>query len=75
MQNGKALDLGVSADSSLYSWLRANAHTYGFVRTVPSENWHWYASCMAMRCVQAADLVCDASLREYRPGSPKASYT
>jgi D-alanyl-D-alanine carboxypeptidase len=33
--------------------LSANAHRYGFVRTVPSENWHW----------------------EYRPGSPRASFT
>jgi LAS superfamily LD-carboxypeptidase LdcB len=24
-----------------YKWLLKNAFTYGFVRTVPSEDWHW----------------------------------
>lgn len=34
-QNGLALDLSTSA------WLAANASRFGFVRTVPSENWHY----------------------------------
>ena len=34
-QNGLALDLSTS------SWLAANAQRFGFVRTVPSEPWHY----------------------------------
>jgi len=37
---GIALDLN-AASAGVYSWLANNARTYGFVRTVPSENWHW----------------------------------
>jgi hypothetical protein len=37
---GAALDLN-AASAGVYSWLASNARTYGFVRTVPSENWHW----------------------------------
>jgi hypothetical protein len=48
---GKALDLSLSG--AAYSWMRSNAQAHGFVRTVPTETWHW----------------------EYRPGSPRASYT
>jgi LAS superfamily LD-carboxypeptidase LdcB len=50
-QNGIALDL--STGGGVYSWLAGNAHKFGFVRTVPTEAWHW----------------------EYRPGSPRSSYT
>ena len=25
----------------IYQWLIENAHKYGFIRTVPSERWHW----------------------------------
>jgi hypothetical protein len=34
-QNGKAIDVTTS------SWLAKNAPKFGFVRTVPSEPWHW----------------------------------
>lgn len=29
------------ASSAVYQWLYKNAHTYGFIRTVQSEPWHW----------------------------------
>jgi LAS superfamily LD-carboxypeptidase LdcB len=39
---GAALDLSVGATSSAtYKWMAANAKTFGFKRTVPSEPWHW----------------------------------
>ncbi|QSQ25319.1 peptidoglycan-binding protein [Pyxidicoccus parkwayensis] len=41
-QGGIATDLNVgSTSSSTYRWLAAHAKEYGFVRTVPSEPWHW----------------------------------
>ncbi len=41
-QGGIAVDIQVGAtSSSAYKWLAANAHKYGFKRTVPSEPWHW----------------------------------
>ena len=41
-QGGIAVDVQVgSTSSSTYKWLAANAHKYGFARTVPSEPWHW----------------------------------
>jgi hypothetical protein len=39
-QSGEALDLNTSA-SGVLNWLNANAGKFGFVRTVPSEPWHW----------------------------------
>ena len=39
-QSGHALDLNTSA-SGVLTWLNANAASFGFERTVPSENWHW----------------------------------
>ncbi len=39
-QSGHALDLNTSAPGVL-SWLNAHAGSFGFKRTVPSENWHW----------------------------------
>jgi hypothetical protein len=39
-QSGHALDLNTS-DPGVYSWLTANAGSFGFQRTVPSEIWHW----------------------------------
>jgi LAS superfamily LD-carboxypeptidase LdcB len=27
--------------SAVYQWLYNNAHTYGFIRTVQTEPWHW----------------------------------
>jgi hypothetical protein len=37
---GIALDLNAKAPG-VYAWLAKNAITYGFIRTVPSERWHW----------------------------------
>ncbi len=39
-QSGHALDLNTSS-SGVYSWLSAHGSSYGFKRTVPSEDWHW----------------------------------
>jgi len=39
-QNGKALDIAV-ANPKVFDWMKKNASKFGFVRTVPSENWHW----------------------------------
>lgn len=39
-QSGLALDLNMHL-SGVSSWLASHAATYGFRRTVPSENWHW----------------------------------
>ena len=36
-QNGIALDIS----SRDYAYLAANAHRFGFIRTVVSERWHW----------------------------------
>jgi hypothetical protein len=37
---GIALDLN-TASGGVYTWMTNNARKYGFVRTVPSETWHW----------------------------------
>jgi len=37
---GLALDLN-TASPGVYNWLANHARTYGFIRTVPSELWHW----------------------------------
>ncbi|MFO0566211.1 MAG: thrombospondin type 3 repeat-containing protein [Polyangiaceae bacterium] len=39
-QSGHALDLNTSSPG-VYSWLSKHAGSYGFKRTVPSEDWHW----------------------------------
>ncbi len=39
-QSGYALDLNTQ-DYGVLRWLNRNAARYGFVRTVPSEDWHW----------------------------------
>ncbi|MDB4933740.1 MAG: D-alanyl-D-alanine carboxypeptidase [Labilithrix sp.] len=39
-QSGHALDLNTKAPG-VNAWLSRNAATYGFRRTVPSENWHY----------------------------------
>ncbi|KAJ3096340.1 hypothetical protein HDU97_006013 [Phlyctochytrium planicorne] len=39
-QNGIALDISVS-QTKTYNWLVAHAKANGFIRTVPSEKWHW----------------------------------
>ncbi|MEO9779013.1 MAG: M15 family metallopeptidase [Paracoccaceae bacterium] len=42
-QNGTALDIPVSGGPGLpvYDWLAVHATSFGFVRTVKSEYWHW----------------------------------
>lgn len=41
-QGGIAVDINVGGTgTSTYRWLAANAKNHGFVRTVPSEPWHW----------------------------------
>ncbi|MDP1750613.1 MAG: M15 family metallopeptidase [Acidobacteriota bacterium] len=42
-QNGIALDIAVSggAGTPVYNWLAKNATSFGFVRTVSGEPWHW----------------------------------
>ena len=52
--HGKGIALDINTDcgkqtgakpscggSAVYQWLYNNAHTYGFIRTVQSEPWHW----------------------------------
>lgn len=39
-QSGLALDLNMHL-RGVSSWLASHAASYGFRRTVPSENWHW----------------------------------
>ncbi len=39
-QSGLALDLNARAPG-VYRWLTRNGGRFGFIRTVPSENWHW----------------------------------
>jgi len=39
-QNGRAFDFNTGIPS-VYKWMVANAPKFGFVRTVPSERWHW----------------------------------
>jgi D-alanyl-D-alanine carboxypeptidase len=39
-QKGVAFDFDTT-DQAVYAWLKANALSYGFVRTVKSERWHW----------------------------------
>ncbi len=37
-----ALDLNCAdGDSPQYAWMKSNGAKFGFVRTVPTENWHW----------------------------------
>lgn len=38
-QDGHALDL--NATPAVLKWLNTHGATFGFIRTVPSENWHW----------------------------------
>lgn len=39
--NSFAIDFKVNGNRKVYEWLVKNAHKYGWVRTVPSERWHW----------------------------------
>lgn len=41
-QHGKAFDLNTDDfGTPKYNWLKENGTTYGFVRTVSGEHWHW----------------------------------
>jgi len=41
-QAGLAVDVdSQKGTNAAYDWLVANAHVFGFYRTVPSEAWHW----------------------------------
>lgn len=41
-QGGIAVDVNVGGTgTSTYKWMAAHAKGFGFVRTVPSEPWHW----------------------------------
>lgn len=39
-QGGIALDIS-TRNPRVFTWLKNNARRYGYVRTVPSEPWHW----------------------------------
>ncbi|MBL8957537.1 MAG: M15 family metallopeptidase [Myxococcaceae bacterium] len=39
-QSAIALDIS-TRQAKVYRWLKNNARRYGYVRTVPSEPWHW----------------------------------
>lgn len=57
-QNGIALDIQVSggAGSPQYDWLAERATTFGFVRTVRSEPWHWeYRPTEAQQAIERQD--------------------
>lgn len=41
-QNGIALDLNTKGfDTAIYTWMTHHAPTYGYIRTVDKEHWHW----------------------------------
>ena len=41
-QTGLALDFNIDEkEGRVYEWLVKNAYRFGFIRTVPSERWHW----------------------------------
>lgn len=40
-QDGQAYDFNVTHFPLVYAWLVKNALRFGFIRTVPSERWHW----------------------------------
>ena len=45
-QHGQAFDLNTrhnvfDGSDKIYEWLKTNAPSYGFVRTVSNESWHW----------------------------------
>lgn len=41
-QNGIALDLNTKGfDTAIYEWMTEHAPTYGYIRTVDKEHWHW----------------------------------
>ena len=40
-ESGIAVDFNVTGQPEVYKWLVGNAFAYGWVRTVPSERWHF----------------------------------
>ncbi len=41
-QNGIALDLNTKGfDTAIYVWMTQHAPSYGYIRTVSKEHWHW----------------------------------
>ena len=41
-QNGIALDLNTKGfDTAIYAWMKQHAPSYGYIRTVDKEHWHW----------------------------------
>lgn len=42
-QNGIALDINTGGfdGAPVYDWMKANGTSYGFIRTVNGEHWHW----------------------------------
>ena len=40
-EKGLSVDLDVKEHPAFLAWLRANAHTFGFFETTPTEPWHW----------------------------------
>lgn len=40
-EKGLSVDMNVAAYPEFLAWLHANAATYGFFATTPSEPWHW----------------------------------
>lgn len=55
-QSGIAVDLDVKPGEGNpnYEWLKREATRFGFVRTVPSETWHWEFRPDAARTARAA---------------------
>ncbi len=39
--DGLAYDFNVTGKPEVFNWLAENAIKFGFVRTIPSERWHW----------------------------------
>ena len=39
--DGSAFDFKVTGQPKVYAWLVGNGFKNGFIRTVPSERWHW----------------------------------
>jgi D-alanyl-D-alanine carboxypeptidase len=78
-QSGHALDLNASSPG-VYSWLSKHAGSYGFKRTVPSENWHWEfwgkdngkGPCNAKHTLKAKLTKKSTNLKKYR--GKKAHY-
>ena len=55
-QNGIALDLNTKGfDTALYLWMKDHAPSYGYIRTVSKEHWHWeYHSTEAAEMAKSA---------------------